>query len=427
MSADDTPVRPAGLRRFVSGGVAGNRRLSASTGVALHTFLWIQIASALFFALEAFNVVIPSGPWHAIIRPIHFFVGWMLLPLVLIKVASTSYRAARYYMHNPRYQRAGTPTLVARLTAPVMIISISVLFFTGIQMWSFVNAFGLPYIQLHVLSAIVFTCAMIVHVVIHVREAHAEAAADLAGVPVDEASYDEPSDPAEWRAGVLSRRVVLATGLGTGVALAASASQWPFPGLSWLAPQRAGASALDFPIMNYEGGGQTVDTALWRLSITGDDGLVGNPLSLSYDDLRRLPTEEHEYSIDCVTGWTAVRKWKGVPLSHLLGLAKASDSFGHILIRSTSGYHWSHHRSNVLLAGSLLVTHINGEQLNDDHGFPARLMIPGTVGQANVKWVDGIVVRSGAPDIYWAPNLVPKENQYVSGPSLPRDPAGKSR
>ena len=412
-------------RRRVPGGVAGNRRLTASTGVALHTLLWIQIGSALVFALMAFNVVLPSGPWHSVVRPVHFFVGFMLVPLVLIKLLSTGYRLGRYYTHDPRFKKAGPPAMLARLVAPVLAASIVVLLISGWEMWSFVNAFGIPWIPVHVISAIVFTMMLVIHIVLHAREAHSEAAADLAGQRMNEERFEEPADPAEWRRGVITRRVVLGGGLTAGVALALSTSQWPGPALSWLAPKRAGSDALDFPIMNYEGGAQKVDTAAWRLAVTGAPELVGKPLSITYDELMKLPTEEHEYSIDCVTGWTAVRRWKGVSLAHLLTMAQVSDNFGHILVRSTSGYHWSHHRSNVLLEGSMLVTHVNGVQLNDDHGFPARLLIPGVQGQTNIKWVDGIEVRSGEPEIYIDPNLTFNPKISVSGPGLPRDPAGK--
>jgi DMSO/TMAO reductase YedYZ molybdopterin-dependent catalytic subunit len=274
-----------------------------------------------------------------------------------------------------------------------------------------------------VISSIVFTVALIAHIVLHVREAHEEAARDLAAAPPEDAA--DSLLPEEWRRGVIARRTLLATGIGTGLALAVSTSQWPFPRLAWLSPRRAGDGALDFPVMNYEGGGQHVDIERWRLVVDSDQGLVARPLSLSYGDLMALTTEEHEYSIDCVTGWTTTRRWTGVPLSRLLAMAGTAKDFGHIQVRSTSGYHWDHHRDNVLLAGSLLVTHVNGVQLNDDHGYPARILIPGTVGQSNIKWVDGITVRRGAPEIYVAPNLTFNNSLPVSGKLLPKNPAGR--
>ncbi|MCA1695392.1 MAG: molybdopterin-dependent oxidoreductase [Actinobacteria bacterium] len=411
------------MRSLTAGGVSGNRRLTAGTGTVMHTLLWVQIASAGFFALETFNVVLPSGPWHTVIRPVHFFVGFLLAPLIVIKIGSTNYKFVRYYLRDRRYRAAGAPGLFARALAPVLMGSVIVLFVSGWEMWSFTNAWEIAWIPVHVISAMVFTIALVAHVALHVREAHREAARDMAGAPPD----DPAGSGSEWHRGLIARRTLLAGGLGAGLALAVSTSQWPFARLAWLSPRQAGDGALDFPVMNYEGSMQHVDVERWRLRVDSDQGLVSRPLLLDYDELMRIATEEHEYPIDCVTGWTATRRWTGVPLSRLLAMAGASPDFGHIQVRSTSGYHWDHHRDNVLLAGSLLVTHVNGVPLDDNHGYPARILIPGTVGQSNIKWVDGITIRRGAPEIYVAPNLTFNSSLPVSGKLLPKNPAGQRR
>ena len=410
----------SGWRYRLAGGVAGNRRLTAATGVVLHTLLWIQIASAVLFALMAWNIVLPPGPLHALVRPVHFFVGFMLMPLVAIKLGSTGYRFLRYYTRNERYKIAGPPTRLERALAPVLVASILVVFVSGVEMWGFFNQFGIAWIPVHVIAAITFLVALTMHIVFHVREAHDEAAAEVAGIVPDDTGVAE----GDWNAGRVTRRVVIGAGLLGGVALAVSTSQFPSAALSWLSPRRAGSGALDFPVMNFEGGPQQVDLARYELVVDGDPGLVSNPLRLRYSDILAMPTEQHVYSIDCVTGWTATRSWKGVSLSHILAKAGTDPSFGNVLVRSTSGYHWSHDRAHALLAGTLLVTHIDGVVLNDDHGFPVRLMVPGVQGQANIKWVDGIHVGAGAPERYFAPSLTYNPSLPTTGKLLPADPAG---
>lgn len=408
----------------MAGGVKGNRRLTAATGVTLHTLLWVQVVSAVIFLLMSVNVVLPTGPLHAVVRPVHFFVGFLLIPLVAIKLGSTGYKFAQYYLlRGPRYHEAGPPGLLARLIAPLMVLSILVLFVSGWEMWSFENQFGVAWIPVHVFASIVFVGALTVHVVLHVREAHDEAAADFAAAAApSEVSVSEE----DWAAGRLTRRALLGTGLASGAVLAFSTAQFPVA-VSWLSPKRAGSSALDFPVMNYEGAAQRVDIDRWRLAVDGEPGLVSRPLSLSFAEVMAMPMEEHEYSIDCVTGWTATRRWQGVPIRHLLTAAGTSPDFGHVLIRSTSGYHWSHDRSRVLLEGALLVTHINGTQLSDDHGYPLRLMLPGVQGQQNIKWVDGLMVRRGPPETYDAANFTYNTKISVTGRSLKANPAGKRR
>ncbi len=172
--------------------------------------------------------------------------------------------------------------------------------------------------------------------------------------------------------------------------------------------------------MNFEGGMQRVDVAAWRLRVTGE---VDNPLTLTEDDFLDLPWAEHTYALNCVTGWSATRTWRGVSLSTLLAMAGAHLDWSHADIRSTSGYHWDHRRSDLVLDGTLLCTHVNGVRLNDAHGYPLRLVIPGTVGESNIKWVDGIDVRRGAPQLYLSEH-VDFRNPTVTGPLLPPDPAG---
>jgi Oxidoreductase molybdopterin binding domain/Domain of unknown function (DUF4405) len=388
-------------------GVAANRRLTSLAGVTLLTLLIAQVASALFFALLSFNVSLPAGPIFDLVHPVHFFVGFLLFPLLAIKLGSAGYRFAMYYLGRPSYRQAGPPSWPARLLAPALIISALVLLVSGIEMWSFRNDLVAYWTQVHMLAAITFVAAIILHLLLNGGRAHREAAADLAGASIP---------------GGLARRGLLAVGLIGGAGLAVSAANWPLPSLSWLSPRRPGPGPLDFPVMNYEGGRQLVDISRWRLRVTGT---VQRPIALSYGDLTQLETEEHEYPLNCVTGWSVTRRWQGIPLAALLAKAGANPNFGHVLVRSTSGYHWDHHRQHVLLRGALIVTHVEGVPLSVDHGYPARLLIPGLQGQSNIKWVNELVVGLGPPELYVAPNLVPR-SQPVTGPLLPADPSARS-
>jgi DMSO/TMAO reductase YedYZ molybdopterin-dependent catalytic subunit len=398
------PPRPRGLRALIAGGISGNRALTSTLGVLLLALLAVQVLSSLGFALLSYNLPTPGGPIFDVVRPVHFFVGFLLFPLIGLKLASVGYRVTRYYTRNPAYHDAGPPHPFMRLVAPLLVLSAVVLFASGVEMWSFQNQFGVTWITVHDLSAFAFVTLLTLHVAYHVRDARRAAVADA-------------RTPA---AGALTRRALLAGGAVAGLTLAVGAAQWPSVALSFLAPRRAGDAALDFPIMNYEGGGQRVDVALWRLAVTGD---VNRPLSLTLDEVMALPAEEHRYSINCVTGWTAERTWRGVPVAHVLQMAGMRGDATHVQIRSTSGYHWDHRLEDLRRSGALLVTHIEGVRLNDKHGYPLRLMVPGVTGQSNIKWVDGLIAGTGAPENYLAAHTQ-WGTQPVSGYFLPSDPAG---
>ena len=70
------------------------------------------------------------------------------------------------------------------------------------------------------------------------------------------------------------------------------------------------------------------DFADWRLEV---GGLVGEPLSLSLDDLRAMPSRTQITRHDCVEGWSCIGKWKGVPLSALLERAKMKPDARYIV------------------------------------------------------------------------------------------------
>ena len=400
-------------------GVVGNTRFTSTLGVLLLALLVLQIGSAVFFALLTYNVAFFNGPTYDIVRPVHFFVGFALMPLLGLKLASTGWRFGRYYLRSRYYKAAGPPSWTGRLIAPLLIVSGISLFASGVEMWSFQNQLGWPWTAIHNVAAFTFVSVLVVHLILHAVQAHRDAAADLAGKPAVSDS-DDGAAVVEPFGGRVTRRVLLGSAVVAGAALGAGASGWPSPALAWLMPRRAGSGALDFPVMNYEGGMQRVDVAAWRLRVTGE---VNNPLELTEDDVLNLPWVERTYALNCVTGWSATRTWRGVQLSTLLAMAGAHRDWSHADIRSTSGYHWDHRRGDLVLAGTLLCTHVNGTRLNDDHGYPLRLIIPGTVGESNIKWVDGIDVRFGAPQLYLGEH-VDFSNPTVTGPLLPPDPAG---
>ena len=135
-------------------GVAGNARLTGAT------------AAALLVLLAAEGVTIPFigrllGP--------HIFIGMLLIPPVLLKMASTGYRFARYYGGSPPYVRKGPPALALRLLAPGVVLTTLALFGTGIALL----VAGPPSNTLvfaHKLSFIAWVALMTVHVLGHLLE-----------------------------------------------------------------------------------------------------------------------------------------------------------------------------------------------------------------------------------------------------------------
>lgn len=157
-----------------------------------------------------------------------------------------------------------------------------------------------------------------------------------------------------------------------------------------------------------------VDPAGWTLTI---DGMVDEPLELTFAELLALPLVEREVTIACVSnevGGDLVgnARWLGVPLRSLLREAGvqggATQVMGHSVDGFTAGF------PTELLDDdrpALVAVGMNGEPLPLEHGFPARLIIGGIYGYVSAtKWLQRIELTTlDAADGYWIPRGWAKE------------------
>jgi hypothetical protein len=114
-----TPARPVLplLRRL--GGPEGNVRLTGMTATVLIVLLAIEGVTILF------------------LRPllsVHIFVGMLLIPPVLLKLGSTGWRFARYYLGAAAYRAKGPPALLMRMLGPLVVVATATLFSTGVAL-----------------------------------------------------------------------------------------------------------------------------------------------------------------------------------------------------------------------------------------------------------------------------------------------------
>jgi hypothetical protein len=96
---------------------AGNERLTAAVGAILLVLLAIEGVTILS--------VRQLLSWHLV-------VGLLLIPPVLLKLASTGYRFIRYYAGDRDYVAKGPPHLVMRLLAPLLVVSTLTVLGTGV-------------------------------------------------------------------------------------------------------------------------------------------------------------------------------------------------------------------------------------------------------------------------------------------------------
>jgi len=131
----------------------------------------------------------------------------------------------------------------------------------------------------------------------------------------------------------------------------------------------------------------------WRLSV---DGLVRNKLSLSLDELKKLPSRTQITQHSCDEGWTAIGQWTGVPLAHVLNRAQLMPQTRyivfHCLDEMTNGdfYYESIDLFDAFHPQTILAYGMNGKTLPIEHGAPLRLRVERQIGYKNAKFVTRI-------------------------------------
>ena len=144
--------------------VVGNSRLTGMAG------------AVIFVLLAAEGLTIRSVGEHL---TLHVFIGMMLIPLTVLKTASTGYRIVRYYRGNGAYVRKGAPPLFLRVLGPFVIVLSLAVVATGIL--AIVSGRGTRWLPIHKATFIVWFVAMTVHVLAHFIETTHLAIADVTG------------------------------------------------------------------------------------------------------------------------------------------------------------------------------------------------------------------------------------------------------
>ena len=156
----------------------------------------------------------------------------------------------------------------------------------------------------------------------------------------------------------------------------------------------------------------TVDTTLvkprvlldeWRLDIKG---LVQAPFSLTYDQLLDLEAVEQIHTLECISNYVggdliSTALWTGVPLRDLLDRAQVQSGAYDVVFTSVDGYTDSIPIAKAMEDRTLVAYLMNGKTVPQDHGYPARMLVPNIYGMKNVKWIRTIEVVNYDFIGYW--------------------------
>lgn len=147
----------------------------------------------------------------------------------------------------------------------------------------------------------------------------------------------------------------------------------------------------DFPVTLTAGGADRPDPEDWRLLVSGT---VAEPTEFSLADLQGAVLNRSTYSLDCVIGWSVVREWGGIPVMELVRRAQPRGEVVSAVFRSTTGYEVALPLEVLEDQGTMVTLEVGGVPLAVEHGFPARLMARGVIGEKCVKWLAEIEIVS---------------------------------
>lgn len=197
--------------------------------------------------------------------------------------------------------------------------------------------------------------------------------------------------------GTTTRRAFLGTvGAGSAVVVLTTAGQSfaPLQALNLFAPRDPRVGPQGLPINRTAEEAEVVqlaESAGWTLSVVAGTRRI----VLDRDALRALDQRTVDLPIACVEGWSRMATWTGVRLSDLLDLVEAPTDarIRAVSLETNSSYGVSEIGPEFARDELTLVAlELNGDELDIDHGYPARIISPGRPGVLQTKWLSRLEV-----------------------------------
>jgi hypothetical protein len=342
----------------------------------------------------------PAAPvWgYRITQGIHVATGTASIPLLLLKLWSVYPNLFRW----PPV-RSGK-NAAERISIAILVSSSLVQLFTG-----FFNAlnwypWSWSFVPVHRFLAYVVIGSVLLHIAIKLPDikyglktkiAQGDVLTEKAWWqnPHSYSNNDNTHQPPPQPTGISRRGVLTAAGAGIGVVVVTSVGQTitPLQPIGLLAIRQPDKGPQGVPVNRTAEQAKVRELALdpkWQLHVHGP-----KPFTISLADLEQMELQEASFPIACVEGWSVGAHWRGLRLVEVVERAGGSAD-SHVKLRSLEpqgSYNYSFVHGPQL-SHALLATHLNGERLDVQHGFPLRLIAPDRAGVLNTKWLKSVEV-----------------------------------
>lgn len=316
---------------------------------------------------------IPAAPYwgYRLTQGLHVITGIACIPLLLLKLWSVFHRLfawppVRGVVH--ALERGSVAILVAS-----SVFQVITGFFNILQFYPWPWGF----IRVHYWMSWVVIGSLLLHIAIQLPAIREGLATRLEQHPVP---------------GLSRRGVLIAGGAGVAAVVATTIGQ-VVPALepvALLAPRQPKRGPQGVPVNRTAMDAKVIRAAqseAYRLTVSGR-----SMLSMTLAELEAEPTRGTILPIACVEGWSIQAHWRGIPLLELVKRVGGSASSMVSVHSLEHGAYSSSSLTGSQLEQALLATHLNGERLDLDHGYPVRLIAPDRAGVLQTKWLTRIEV-----------------------------------
>ena len=340
----------------------------------------------------------PASPvWgYRITQGLHIATGTATIPLLFVKLWSVYPNLFRW----PPIR--SIKNAIERGSIFILVSSTLVQLFTG-----FFNAlnwypFRWDFVPIHHYLAYVVAGSILLHIGVKLPDIVYGLQTKVAdGDVLTEIPWSENPDahsnagdlPAPATPGISRRGALTAAGAGIGIVVLTSVGQTlnPLEPIGLLAIRQPGKGPQKVPVNRTAEQAQIMAAATspnWVLHVNGP-----KPYTLTVAEIEAMAAYESRLPINCVEGWSVGANWRGVRLLDIVERA-GGNSESRVHVQSLEKA-WVFNNSFVespQVSHALLATHLNGERLDIDHGYPLRLVAPNRAGVLQTKWLSTIEV-----------------------------------
>lgn len=161
---------------------------------------------------------------------------------------------------------------------------------------------------------------------------------------------------------------------------------------------------LKWPVLDASGAPLGLNQNTWRLKVFG---LVGQPVEWTWEEIQTLPRVRVFADFHCVTRWSRLGNvWEGVSTRELVARAGGvkSDARFVLIHGYDSGWTTNIPVEEFLADDALIAFTHDGEAITEEHGGPARLIVPRLYAWKSAKWVSGIELLDRDRAGFWERN-----------------------